>query len=348
MESDQIMPFALRAIAILLLPATTLLLLEAKAEPPRTPRFPALEKHALSARKADEADFKTLADFLVSKAKGDKEKAWCIYRWVTDRISYDVDSLLKKDLKLEKNTPEAVLNNRLCVCEGYSRIYKKLCEEAGLEVVQITGHARDGNKDKSGVPLHNTHAWNAVKLDGKWELIDPTFGSGSIEKEQFRKNFEPMFFLVPPDQMRFSHYPEDSKWQLIEKTISKDEFDRLPLVRASMFRMGISPSNINKSIKAKGFDGFPEVFDVPGVKLKVVDAPLQSRLKTGQQVRVIIESGDISKMLIVANDKPLVTSPRQGAGFVANFRAPPGSIVVAVQKPNSGNEYAYVLKYKVE
>ncbi|MFM8931065.1 MAG: hypothetical protein ACKOS8_04210, partial [Gemmataceae bacterium] len=82
--------------------------------------------------------------------------------------------------------------------------------------------------------------------------------------------------------------------------------------------------------------------------LKVVDAPLQSRLKTGQQVRVIIESSDISKMLIVANDKPLVTSPRQGAGFMANFRAPPGSIVVAVQKPNSGNEYAYVLKYKVE
>jgi hypothetical protein len=65
-------------------------------------------------------------------------------------------------------------------------------------------------------------------------------------------------------------------------------------------------------------------------------------------VRVIIESSDIAKMLIVANDKPLVTSPRQGTGFMANFRAPPGSIVVAVQKPNSGNEYAYVLKYKVE
>ncbi|MEI6685141.1 MAG: hypothetical protein WCN64_03310, partial [Planctomycetota bacterium] len=53
------------------------------AEPPKNPRFTALEKHAISAKSADEKDFATLAAFLVSKAKGDKEKAWCIYRWVT-------------------------------------------------------------------------------------------------------------------------------------------------------------------------------------------------------------------------------------------------------------------------
>lgn len=340
-------PFV-RILAIVFFPLSFLTLFQVNAEPPRNPRTQALEKHALAAKPSDERDFKTLADYLVSKARGDREKAWCIYRWVTDRVSYDVEALLSKDLKLENNTAEAVLKNRKCVCEGYSRIFKKLCEEAGIEAVQVTGHARDGNKDKDGVALHNTHAWNAIKLDGKWELIDPTFGAGSINNKAFQKNFETMFFLVPPEQLRFSHYPEDSKWQLIDKTITKEAFDKLPLVRATFFRMGISPVAINKTIHAKGFDGFPEVFDVQGMKLKVIEAPLQSRIRPGQQVRVALESTDISKLLVVANEKPLASSLRQGTSLTANFRAPPGTIVIAVQKPNSGNEYSYILKYKVE
>ena len=84
------------------------------AEPPKNPRFNALEKHALSAKSADEKDFATLAAFLVSKAKGDKEKAWCIYRWVTDRLAYNVEAFLAKNPG--DNSIETVLKTRLCVC----------------------------------------------------------------------------------------------------------------------------------------------------------------------------------------------------------------------------------------
>jgi Transglutaminase-like superfamily len=316
------------------------------AEPPKNPRFTALEKHALSAKSADEKDFATLAAFLVSKAKGDKEKAWCIYRWVTDRLAYNVEAFLEK--KPGDNSVETVLKTRLCVCEGYSRIFLKLCQETGLEAIKVTGVARSGSKDTKGKPAFESHAWNAVKLDGKWELIDSTFGSGSVDKKAFVKNFEPMFFMVPPEQMRFTHFPEDAKWQLLEKTITREDFDKQPLVQASLFKLGLSPASILKTTKSSSFGGFPEIFDVAKTKIKVVEVPLNAKLKTGQIYRIAIESPELSKVLILSNDKPQMNLQKQGSSFTGEVRALSGTMLIAVQKPNQGNEYSFLLRYKVE
>jgi hypothetical protein len=316
------------------------------AEPPKNPRFTALEKHALSAKSADEKDFATLAAFLVSKAKGDKEKAWCIYRWVTDRLAYNVEAFLAKDPG--DNTVETVLKTRLCVCEGYSRMFLKLCEEAGIEAVKVTGVARSGSKDAKGKPAFESHAWNAVKLDGKWELIDSTFGSGSVDKKAFVKNFEPMFFGVPPEQMRFTHFPEDTKWQLLEKTITREDFDKQPLVQASLFKLGLSPASILKTTKSSSFGGFPEIFDVAKTKIKVVEVPLNAKLKSGQIYRIAIESPELSKVLILSNDKPQMNLQKQGISFTGQVRALSGTMLIAVQKPNQGNEYSFLLRYQVE
>lgn len=316
------------------------------AEAPKNPRGQALEKHALSAKSADEKDLTTLAAFLVSKANGDKEKAWCIYRWVTDRLAYNVEAFLAKNPG--DNSVETVLKTRLCVCEGYSRMFLKLCEKAGLEAVKVTGVARSGSKDAKGKPAFESHAWNDVKLDGKWELIDSTFGSGSVDKKAFVKNFEPIFFMAPPEQMRFSHFPDDAKWQLLEKTITREDFDRQPLIQSSLFKLGLSPASILKTTKSSSFGGFPEIFDVAKTKIKILEAPLNAKLKTGQIYRIAIESPELSKVLILTNDKPQMNLQKQGTSFTGQVRALSGTMLIAVQKPNQGNEYSFLLRYQVE
>lgn len=316
------------------------------AEAPKNPRGIALEKHALSAKPSDEKDFATLAAFLTSKAKGDKEKAWCIYCWVTDRLAYNVEAFLAK--APGDNTVETVLKTRLCVCEGYARMFLKLCEEAGLEAVKVTGIARSGSKDAMGKAVFESHAWNAVKLDGKWELVESTFGSGSVDKKAFVKNFDPMFFMAPPEQLRFSHFPDDKKWQLQEKTISREDFDKQPLVQSSLFKLGLSPANILKTTKSSSFRGFPEIFDVAKTKIKVLEAPLNAKLKTGQIYRFAIESPELSKVLILTNGKPQMNLQKQGINFTGEVRALSGTMLIGVQKPNQGNEYSFLLRYQVE
>ncbi len=57
----------------------------------------------------------------------------------------------------------ALLNGK-CVCAGYAAAFKLLADAAGLECVVVTG-TLEGN-----LP----HAWNKVRIDGEWEILDVT------------------------------------------------------------------------------------------------------------------------------------------------------------------------------
>lgn len=51
-----------------------------------------------------------------------------------------------------------------CVCAGYAAAFKLLADSAGLESIVVTGML-EGTM---------SHAWNKVKLDGTWEVVDST------------------------------------------------------------------------------------------------------------------------------------------------------------------------------
>lgn len=57
----------------------------------------------------------------------------------------------------------ALINGR-CVCAGYAAAFKLLADAAGLDAVVVTG-VLDGN-----LP----HAWNKVRIDGEWMILDVT------------------------------------------------------------------------------------------------------------------------------------------------------------------------------
>ena len=61
-------------------------------------------------------------------------------------------------------TPYGVLVKQVGVCASYAGAYKLLAEEAGLDCIVVTGYL-DGS-----LP----HAWNKVKVDGEWLIVDTT------------------------------------------------------------------------------------------------------------------------------------------------------------------------------
>lgn len=58
------------------------------------------------------------------------------------------------------------------VCEGYARGYQYLCQRAGLQVLYVDGTYYD----ESGAGI--SHAWNIVRIDGKYYYADPTNDDG--------------------------------------------------------------------------------------------------------------------------------------------------------------------------
>ncbi|MBI2171818.1 MAG: hypothetical protein HYU30_07355 [Chloroflexi bacterium] len=201
-------------------------------------RIAAIDQHALDAPDSAEQSIKALASYLVSPAQDDVEKARAIYRWITDNIAYDFASYLSK--RYPDQSAEAVMKRRTGVCSGYANLFAALGKAAGLQVEVISGWSKGYAYVNNTLDEEPNHAWNAVRLDGGWYLVESTWGAGFIsEEKQFVRRFDGYYFLTSPQELIFDHYPVDSRWQLLVVPVAKQEFLSLPRVWPEFFENGI-------------------------------------------------------------------------------------------------------------
>jgi len=181
-----------------------------------------------------------LGRVLTGDLRGDREKAWAIYRWIARNIVYDLHAA--QEGSEVSPDPEFVLQRRSAVCAGFSDLFVSLAQAAGLEAVGVDGYAKglgyEAGDTFAGQPTN--HAWNAVRIDGQWELVDCTWGSGAVDGEgNFHQRFEAYYFLTPPREFLCTHFPLDLQWQLVKEPVTLAEFERLPYVKPAFYRCGL-------------------------------------------------------------------------------------------------------------
>jgi len=225
-----------RLLVVWLILSSLVLTMEALAEEESV--YSAIDEHALHAPADAEATLEDLATYLAAPAQNDEERARAIYRWIAANIDYDVAGMTAARIE---RTPEEVLAERKGVCSEYSALFSRLCELSGLEAVVIEGFGKGyGYTVGSNVPDLSNHAWNGVKIDGEWRLVDTTWGAGYLDPEDgFVRRFEDFYFLTPPEELVWTHLPEDSDWQLLDDTISRDEFEGLVYAKPAFFDNGM-------------------------------------------------------------------------------------------------------------
>ena len=59
-----------------------------------------------------------------------------------------------------------------------------------------------------------------------------------VERET-RKFYQDHYFLTDPDKFIFEFFPINSEWQLMERPITVQEFEDLPLLRSTFFHFGL-------------------------------------------------------------------------------------------------------------
>jgi transglutaminase/protease-like cytokinesis protein 3 len=151
-------------------------------------------RHALAAPAAAEQTVTSLARYLAPPAFSVEERAWSIFVWIGDRILYDVDAYLSGRVRDATVTAEDVLKRRVTVCDGYARLYAALAKAAGLEVSIIEGYAKAYGVAEQAVFSIPNHAWNLVLRDGRWDVIDPTWGGGLRFPGPLRQAARPALF----------------------------------------------------------------------------------------------------------------------------------------------------------
>lgn len=167
---------------------------------------------------------KKLTYSITRNAISDSEKAIEIFKWITQNIAYDNELMRSKKLQKqiyisEENVIKHALERKMALCGGFAMLFKSLCADVGIKAEVVHGFTKDysGELQKRKAPHHT---WNVVKLNGEWQLLDITWAiSHGIKNKP--DNF---WFLTRPKDFIYSHYPEDSKWTLIENPISFSEF----------------------------------------------------------------------------------------------------------------------------
>lgn len=208
-----------------------------KQPPARISEFATVDLFALGAPAAMEKDVKSLASYLRGGARGDRQRVRALYRWVCDRIAYDGASY--RDHVFPDTAPAYTLKRKQAICGGYAQLLYELGKASGLQIELVTGKARGSAFSRAGAA--EGHAWNAVRLDSKWYLLDPTWGAGSVDDDfVYEKDFNEAYFLIPPEQLRYSHFPTDSKWQLCPKTLTWSQFLNQPVLTPAFFKLGLS------------------------------------------------------------------------------------------------------------
>ena len=235
-----------------------------------------IDAHALAAPASAEVSVSSLAAYLIEPAANDRERARAIFRWICENIDYDLGSYFTGRLGSTNSTD--VLKSRSSVCSGYSDLFSALAREAGLETVEIRGYGK-GYSYRPGQRFSGpyNHAWNAVKINGSWYLMDPTWGAGYLGRDgKYHRWFDDHYFMTAPDEFIFDHLPEQESWQLLPEPLSKAEFEDLVYVESDFFNLGLVAMERNGSIAAGG-----------EVNLSVYapeDVVMMAGLESGQEV----------------------------------------------------------------
>jgi transglutaminase/protease-like cytokinesis protein 3 len=211
-----------------------------------------------------------VATDLTKGLEKDIDKYRVIFRWISENIDYDVKLYLKTvshdydsrllpgkykrwNKKLIKLYTRHTIKKRMTICEGYSWLLETMCRTAGLSCVSISGHAK--NEDSMiGVKTKPNHAWNAIKIDNKWYLADPTWASGyvNLQRSKYYRNFDETYFLVSPDEFIANHYPTDTQWILLLNKPTLTEFINSPIKTTAFIDNKIpnySPTNGKITLK---------------------------------------------------------------------------------------------------
>jgi len=197
--------------------------------------YQAIDQHALSAPASAERSIASLAAYLSQPAKSDHEKARALYRWITANIVYDTRGFFSG--QVTNIAPEAVLQSRSSVCQGFSGLFQTLAQTVGLQAATIKGYAKGyGYLPGTGFRDPANHTWNAVNLEGKWFLLDTTMGSGYLNsKGQLVRQFRSYYFLTPPEAFIYDHFPLIARWQLLAPPLSRQAFEELVWLKQHFF-----------------------------------------------------------------------------------------------------------------
>ncbi len=157
-----------------------------------------------------------VSQYLNSPFKNEKLKARVLYIWMHKNLEYDF-AYCQEVYKQAITSLGAVRQNDLCW----------LCPDISGSVSGCwvgSGSSRGLLKIDIIVGQSTPHAWNKVKIYGKWYLIDATLGDNISKLLDLVTDF---YFLADHQFLQYTHFPNNPAYQLLAQPVRWEEFQRM-------------------------------------------------------------------------------------------------------------------------
>ena len=179
----------------------------------------------------------------------EEDKVLAIHEWITHHLKWKNSKTHETHYK----TAKKVLLKRKGGASAYVILFNEMCKFAKIECEIVRGNVTPEfsiNYNPKAYEISN-HSWNAVKINGKWFLVDVTFDAGCMQKKKHPvKKFIEKNIVIPypggvkrfyfikkkskfihkpsrnyylkNQEMLETHFPLMPMWQLSEDTISSN------------------------------------------------------------------------------------------------------------------------------
>ena len=120
------------------------------------------------------------------------QKIKAIHDWIILNCEYDYDNYLNGTIPTESYTMQGLLLKGRAVCAGYTQTFSEFMRSLGIACKEVSGTGNGGN-----------HAWNMVKVNGKWSWIDVTWDDPVPDtKGQILYNY----FMLSDKELKKDHW----------------------------------------------------------------------------------------------------------------------------------------------
>lgn len=311
-------------------------------------RMRAMDEHARKTNAGRNMELSELVKELVAPARNEMEMARVLFTWVALNVSYD-DKNFNKGV-FGDNTAEGTFRNGTAVCQGYSDLLQVMALLAGMDARMVIGYSKGIAYQPGQRFSEPDHAWNAIKINGQWELFDATWASGygTVEKGKLVTipRFDDYWFATPPGEFIFSHYPQTAMWQLTGEEVSLQEYEKMPGVTAAFFELGFNGDVCLEEVLDGELESFPMTYLSDG-SIQALSLPSTRVIPSGKKILIALESGSAASIAVVNNGQWSMLE-KDGNEFEAVIEPQRGDLSIAASFEKGSQSYQALLAYEVK
>lgn len=164
----------------------------------------------------------SVAQYIQTNFKSETEKIRAVFYWTASNIKYDVENMFNRNPNISpKDRLLKTLETKKGVCSDYAAVFNEVANLLGFKSFVIGGYTKQNEKIDV-----LSHAWCGTKIENKWCLFDPTWGSGVVTNGKYISKINNSYFKVEPSKIISSHIPFDYLWQFVNYPISNYEFHK--------------------------------------------------------------------------------------------------------------------------